>query len=357
MAGRPIIRIGDKTSHGGTVTQGFPLYTIEGRSAAGLGHMVACPQCKGVFPIVEGVLSFTVDGSLVAIEGMKTSCGATLIASQDVAVLDPGPGGVASAAGETTMPANGLVGTAAGPGQPLWNAPGSADCDHADTAVPLAGYMVREMKTNPFSKEGRKIAAANSADPQAQLGEWQQLPWYARMGGQPDFHAAAAGQKAAAYAMWAERVGPGRPWDHKPVLRKILIAEGTFNEGWQKYGKYDYFFDIWSNIHYGYVGIALGFHTAELINGAGLAQALDDGYRALKKMKVPTMQNHAGNGPWPASADDVPDHVSIKLGCDLYQVAKPHELTVDLLLQRISAIPLPWGLGENKAKRPHDCQP
>ncbi|MFD4836770.1 polymorphic toxin type 44 domain-containing protein [Achromobacter sp. NPDC058515] len=138
-------------------------------------------------------------------------------------------------------------------------------------------------------------------------------------------------------------------------MRENLKKRGVFNEGWQKYGSYDYFFDIWSNIHYGYVGVALGFSAAELINGAGLAQALDDAYRGLRKLEPLSMQDHPGNGPWPASADDVPDHISIKLGCDLFVAAKPHELTVDLLLQRISAIPLPWGLGEDKAKRPHNC--
>lgn len=55
-----------------------------------------------------------------------------------------------------------------------------------------------------------------------------------------------------------------------------IVLLGKFNYGWQKHGEYDYFYDIWSNIHYGYVGVALGFSAAEMINGAGLAQALDD---------------------------------------------------------------------------------
>ena len=36
MTGRPIIRVGDKTTHGGTVMEGFSSYTIDGRAAAGL---------------------------------------------------------------------------------------------------------------------------------------------------------------------------------------------------------------------------------------------------------------------------------------------------------------------------------
>ncbi|MFD4836423.1 polymorphic toxin type 44 domain-containing protein [Achromobacter sp. NPDC058515] len=153
--------------------------------------------------------------------------------------------------------------------------------------------------------------------------------------------------------MWTERVGPGRPWDHKPALQSMLGQ--NLNKGWQKYGGFDYYYDIWSNIHYGYVGVALGFSAAELLNGAGLAQAMHDSYKAVMEIRVPTMQDHPANGPWPASADDVPDHISIKLGCDLYTAAKPHELTTAILLQWISAVPVPWGIGEDKAKEPHNC--
>lgn len=87
MSARPIIRIGDTTSHGGTVLQGINSYLIEGKAASGLGHMVSCPQCKGTYPIAEGVSTFMVDGIRLAIDGMQTSCGATLIASQNIAVL------------------------------------------------------------------------------------------------------------------------------------------------------------------------------------------------------------------------------------------------------------------------------
>nr|WP_254792126.1 PAAR domain-containing protein [Achromobacter sp. NFACC18-2] len=55
--------------------------------------MVSCPRCKGAFPIVEGVLALGIDNSYVAIEGMKTSCGATLSASQQFAKVEYGTGG------------------------------------------------------------------------------------------------------------------------------------------------------------------------------------------------------------------------------------------------------------------------
>lgn len=46
MAERPIIRIGDPTSHGGVVIDGFTNYfLIHDCRVAGLGHKAACPMC------------------------------------------------------------------------------------------------------------------------------------------------------------------------------------------------------------------------------------------------------------------------------------------------------------------------
>ncbi|HCF6898421.1 TPA: PAAR domain-containing protein [Pseudomonas aeruginosa] len=76
-----IIRKGDKTDHGGTVLEGFGHTNFNGQPMAGVGHSVSCPKCKGVFPIAEGSSTLKVDGVPVALEGMKTACGASLIAS------------------------------------------------------------------------------------------------------------------------------------------------------------------------------------------------------------------------------------------------------------------------------------
>jgi uncharacterized Zn-binding protein involved in type VI secretion len=81
MGGKTIIRLGDRTSHGGTVVEGFPLLTVHGKPVAGISHQVPCPRCKGKHVIVEGAVTVTMLGTSVAVEGMKTSCGATLIGS------------------------------------------------------------------------------------------------------------------------------------------------------------------------------------------------------------------------------------------------------------------------------------
>jgi len=145
MTARAIIRVGDKTTHGGTVLEGFSSYDIDGRAAAGLGHKVDCPKCKGVFPIIEGVPSFAVDDSLVAIEGMKTACGAAQIASQGFARVDPGPDGIIRAFSDPNPSGIGCPGGGSSPAKFPPNSLRNITCHHTDTAVPLAEFIVREM--------------------------------------------------------------------------------------------------------------------------------------------------------------------------------------------------------------------
>lgn len=82
MSVRRVIVIGDKTSHGGTVLQGSHSMTAGGKNIALQGDLVACPRCKGNYPIAEGSSKMSANGRGVALDGMKTTCGAELIASQ-----------------------------------------------------------------------------------------------------------------------------------------------------------------------------------------------------------------------------------------------------------------------------------
>jgi uncharacterized Zn-binding protein involved in type VI secretion len=78
----PWIVVGDRTSHGGTVLEGDPWTDIEGKRVATVGHQVACPKCKGSYPIVTGAEDTRVSGQPVARHGDYTHCGAVLISSQ-----------------------------------------------------------------------------------------------------------------------------------------------------------------------------------------------------------------------------------------------------------------------------------
>lgn len=82
-----IVCVGDPTDHGGVVIDGIVGSELNGRQMTGLGHRVACPKCQGVFPIVEGNVSYMVNGTPVSLHGMKTACGASLIATNPNAAV------------------------------------------------------------------------------------------------------------------------------------------------------------------------------------------------------------------------------------------------------------------------------
>lgn len=78
---KSIVRTGDPTDHGGMVIGSIDNTNLNGKPMAGEGSMVFCPLCKGEFPIIEGSDTYRVNGVPVALDGMKTACGASLIAS------------------------------------------------------------------------------------------------------------------------------------------------------------------------------------------------------------------------------------------------------------------------------------
>ena len=123
--------------------------------------------------------------------------------------------------------------------------------------------------------------------------------------------------RSLALAEFIYRVGPGGEWDHKEMLRDELGLNPdkkpgtTGDEDWyfpiEGNSQDEYNYDIWSNIHYGYVGKAAGFSTFELKVGADLA----DGGR-----RIP--------------ADDV----SVRIGIELWE-KHGSNLTEDQLRQAI----------------------
>lgn len=78
--GRDWIVKGDSTSHGGTVLDGDSIFIADGKPVARVGDPVACPRCKGIFPIVSGSDNLIgSNGQKVARQGDTTACGATLM--------------------------------------------------------------------------------------------------------------------------------------------------------------------------------------------------------------------------------------------------------------------------------------
>jgi uncharacterized Zn-binding protein involved in type VI secretion len=85
---KPLARMGDRTSHGGTVISGDMTWEVYGKAVARVGDLTVCPKCKGVFAITTGADDLTGFGQAVARHGDKTACGATLIAGQSSAWWD-----------------------------------------------------------------------------------------------------------------------------------------------------------------------------------------------------------------------------------------------------------------------------
>jgi hypothetical protein len=74
--------------------------------------------------------------------------------------------------------------------------------------------------------------------------------------------------KAAALAIWAYKVKTGGDWDHKKDLRKMLfIPPNDARFPFRGDPDHEIHYDIWSNVHYGYVGRAAGFSEWELQAG------------------------------------------------------------------------------------------
>lgn len=120
-------------------------------------------------------------------------------------------------------------------------------------------------------------------------------------------------RKMERYVLWYELVKTGGPWDHKP---KILQRFGEWT--CDKPAETNYRFDIWSNIHYGYVGLAAGFSEWDLLSGAGVAQ-LKQGLKNVPDGYLKRRFERLGDADVFSALDDPADQAAIKLGFDLWK--------------------------------------
>jgi uncharacterized Zn-binding protein involved in type VI secretion len=79
--GRGIIRLDDKTDHGGVVTSASSGTVILGIQAALADDMTFCPKCKGNYPIKTDASGAKHMGRPYAYHDDQTACGAKLISS------------------------------------------------------------------------------------------------------------------------------------------------------------------------------------------------------------------------------------------------------------------------------------
>jgi len=127
-------------------------------------------------------------------------------------------------------------------------------------------YMYKEMSTNVQSQTVRDIKAALER-----------------------------GNTLLAYFIWWNAVRTHAKWDHKPKLEdKFGLKEsGDYYFPIRGDTEHEYFYDIWSNIHYGYVGSAAGFDAD-------------------------TLHKFAESGGPGAGKTDDGDKLSLQIGIDLW---------------------------------------
>lgn len=199
-----------------------------------------------------------------------------------------------------------------------------------DEVTPIAQYMAREMNQNPRTEAAKRIKSLNSYSADACIADYQARPiWQQLLGlgitpndcvqNQITFH-------AAAMLAWAELVQPNGVWDHKPkIAPRFNPRMAPSPQYWHAFGAIEYLYDVWSNMHYGYVGMAVGFDEDVLLDGAGLAQLLSD---LVKQKKLPP--GYGGHQGW-RRFDPLSDRAAIRMGVTLYKSHPKSVSSHDLL--------------------------
>lgn len=164
----------------------------------------------------------------------------------------------------------------------------------------ISQYMVQQMVTNATSDKVDNIKAvlATRSDP------------------------------TPALAMYYNLVCSGCQWDHKPKLLDMFHLPdkaALFSDVPRTTERL--YYDVWSNIHYGYVGMAAGFDEASL------------------------QQGHQINVVPGTGTTDQSDIRSVQTGIDLYKKYKPDQLTRQILdqtiLSEVTSGSSPWNDGRH----------
>jgi hypothetical protein len=186
-----------------------------------------------------------------------------------------------------------------------------------DEAYKIIEYIIQEIKTNCQSKTVKRLRELNGFSIGKCITEWKKEPLLIRAlsayGGAPNCADKQVNSKAIAFTLWAEKVRTNGEWDHKPYIAKTFkfrVPRSSKTQERHILGDFTYYYDLWSNIHYGYVGAAAGFSESELLDGAGLEQI----GTTLLRLGLPK-KNADGLRGW----DDEPDRVSIGIGIELYK--------------------------------------
>ncbi len=197
-----------------------------------------------------------------------------------------------------------------------------------DELTPIAQYMANQITFNAISKEVRLMRELNIFNIHQCLKDSAKLPWLAQLLGQ-DCLSQTMTHHQAALLIWTLKVAQNSAWDHKPYIRSCFRQRSATEQHFHAYGKRRYYYDIWSNIHYGYVGKASGFSDAMLLDGAGLEQIVSTLLAGKRPVRRGSITGKLRD--W----DGQIDRASIQLGINLYQrhrVVLPASTLLDAVL-------------------------
>jgi hypothetical protein len=197
-----------------------------------------------------------------------------------------------------------------------------------DELTPIAQYMANQVTFNALSKEVRHMRELNMFNTHQCLKDSAKLPWLVQLLGQ-DCLSQTITNHQTALLIWTLKVAQNSGWDHKPFIRSCFRPRSANTQEFHAYGKRRYYYDIWSNIHYGFVGKASGFSDALLLDGAGLEQIVSTLLRGIRPVRQGSITGRLRD--W----DGQDDRDSIQLGITLYQrhrIVLPAKTLLDAVL-------------------------
>lgn len=185
-----------------------------------------------------------------------------------------------------------------------------------DELTPIARWMVQEMRCNAAGEDAQRIQRLNSYSPETCLAETRDWPRWQQLLSGPHWQAScldrATSTKLAAFMVWGNLVRQNGPWDHKPIIARLFTpAVDSGEQHYHRYDDYVYYYDVWSNVHYGYVGRACGFSESELLDGAGLEQIASDLLRLERVKSAPGVKGLR-------RFDHYNDRVAVEIGISLH---------------------------------------
>lgn len=212
-----------------------------------------------------------------------------------------------------------------------------------------ATYICNEIKTNVKSVFAKELIYLLSHFDQAQNAQKQALDKMTPLGKvlimsgpaySPVVNKAAdkISGRIKAYSKWKGLVAKDKIWDHK---RMILQKQNSLKWACDNKTELKFMYDIWSNIHYGFVGRYVGFTEFELVNGAGFAQ-LGDNNRPIGQWLKQYVKNRLvdfGDADILGGFDDAEDTQAIKIGFSLFkkfgrapELLKPQDIINEIML-------------------------